>query len=78
MFQPLTLVHVHQDLIGNNNKAGLNLRAVIETAPYDNVMAIAQAFDDERANGTIRSGLHGIPMLFKVSLLRDAFVLGEA
>ncbi|KAJ9094307.1 hypothetical protein QFC20_006935 [Naganishia adeliensis] len=29
------------------------------------VMAIAQAFDDERANGTVRSGLHGIPMLFK-------------
>lgn len=42
-----------------------------ETAPYDSVMAIAQAFDDERANGTVRSGLHGIPMLFKVGALES-------
>jgi Asp-tRNA(Asn)/Glu-tRNA(Gln) amidotransferase A subunit family amidase len=58
-----------QDRIGNDNYAGLYLRAVGETAPYDSVMAIAQAFDEERANGTVRSGLHGIPMLFKVGAL---------
>jgi Asp-tRNA(Asn)/Glu-tRNA(Gln) amidotransferase A subunit family amidase len=59
-----------QDRIGNDNYVGLYLRAVGETAPYESVMAIAKAFDDERANGTVRSGLHGIPMLFKVSMLQ--------
>jgi amidase len=44
----------------------LQLRAVIETAPYDSVMSIAQSLDDERAAGNVRSELHGIPMLFKV------------
>ncbi|KAJ9094744.1 hypothetical protein QFC21_005902 [Naganishia friedmannii] len=67
------LTQHYLDRIGKDNHAGLNLRAVIETAPYDSVMAIAQAFDDERANGTVRSGLHGIPMLFKTS---SAYVVG--
>ncbi|KAJ9121281.1 hypothetical protein QFC24_004617 [Naganishia onofrii] len=65
------LTQHYLDRIGNDNHAGLNLRAVIETAPYDSVMAIAQAFDDERANGTVRSGLHGIPMLFKDNINTD-------
>ncbi|KAJ9105046.1 hypothetical protein QFC19_003678 [Naganishia cerealis] len=65
------LTQHYLDRIANDNHAGLNLRAVIETAPYDSVMAIAQAFDDERANGTVRSGLHGIPMLFKDNIDTD-------
>ena len=59
------LTQKYLDNISANNHQGLLLRAVIETAPYDNVMAIAQQADDLRANGTILSELHGIPMLFK-------------
>lgn len=45
------LTQRYLDNIANNNHAGLELRAVIETAPYANVMAIAQQMDDMRANG---------------------------
>ncbi len=68
VLQRWLILSVLQDRIGNDNHAGLLLRAVIETAPYNSVMSIAQMFDDERANGTIRSGLHGIPMLFKANI----------
>lgn len=40
-----------QDNIAANNHAGLELRAVIETAPYNNIMQIARQMDDLRANG---------------------------
>ncbi|KAK0105226.1 hypothetical protein ONS96_004626 [Cadophora gregata f. sp. sojae] len=39
------------------------LQAVIELNP--DVLSIAESLDAERANGTIRSALHGIPMLIK-------------
>jgi amidase len=39
------------------------LRAVTEINP--DALSIAAALDAERANGTIRSALHGIPMLIK-------------
>ena len=41
----------HQDNVPANNHAGLELRAVIETAPYDNIMPLAREADDLRANG---------------------------
>jgi len=44
-----------------NNKDGLELRAVIETAPYANVMAIAQQADDLRAKGVSYSLSRRIP-----------------
>ncbi|ORY32178.1 amidase signature domain-containing protein [Naematelia encephala] len=65
------LVQHYLDNIGANNHQGLELRAVIETAPYDNIMAIAQEMDDLRANGTVLSELHGIPMLFKDNVGTD-------
>lgn len=39
------------------------LQAVIEINP--DAISIAESLDEERANGTIRSALHGIPMLIK-------------
>jgi amidase len=45
----------------------LNLRAIIETAPVDNVLAIAQKLDEERAAGKVRSPLHGVPIAVKDS-----------
>lgn len=46
---------------------GLQLNAIIETAPLDNVRAIAQSLDDERAAGKVRSPLHGVPIIVKDS-----------
>ncbi len=42
---------IMQDNIAANNHAGLELRAVIEMAPYNNIMQIARQMDDLRANG---------------------------
>ena len=65
------LTQKYLDNIAANNHAGLELRAVIETAPYDSLMAIAQQADDLRANGTVLSELHGIPILLKDNIATD-------
>ncbi|KAH8694488.1 amidase signature domain-containing protein, partial [Ilyonectria robusta] len=49
--------------------ARLGLRAIIETAPGDNVRTIAKHLDRERSKGKIRSPLHGVPILVKDSTL---------
>ncbi|KAK7742401.1 hypothetical protein SLS53_004547 [Cytospora paraplurivora] len=46
-----------------NDHQGLNLRSVIEIAPT--AREVAAQLDAERANGTIRSVLHGVPILVK-------------
>ena len=45
------------------NQQGPSLRAVIETNP--DAIAIAEALDEERRQGTVRGPLHGIPILLK-------------
>jgi amidase len=45
------------------NTQGPSLRAVLETNP--DAIAIAEALDAERRQGTIRGPLHGIPILLK-------------
>lgn len=45
------------------NTQGPTLRAVIETNP--DAIAIAEALDTERRQGTVRGPLHGIPILLK-------------
>jgi amidase len=42
------------------------LRAVIATTPQHILQAEAKRLDDERQSGSIRSALHGIPILLKV------------
>jgi amidase len=42
------------------------LNAVLEINP--NALSIAATLDAERANGTLRSALHGVPMLIKVNI----------
>lgn len=46
------------------------LHAIISAAPRKTALERARALDDERANGKIRSGLHGIPILVKVPIDR--------
>jgi amidase len=57
--------------IERDNHHGLNLRAVIQTAPTDKVLHIASMLDDERARGLSRGLLHGIPMLVKDSMATE-------
>ncbi|KAF7552349.1 hypothetical protein G7Z17_g4394 [Cylindrodendrum hubeiense] len=61
----LQLVNAYLDRIEAHNINGLDLRAVIETAPVDNVRTIAKRLDKERSKGKIRSPLHGVPILVK-------------
>lgn len=47
------------------NISGLTLRSVIEIAPT--AREIARQLDEERANGNLRSQLHGVPIVVKDS-----------
>ena len=60
------LVEVYLDQIEKHNGY---LKAVIATAPRASLMEKAKSLDKERFSGTIRSQLHGLPILVKV---RDA------
>jgi amidase len=60
------LTTAYLDQIEKHNHAGLKLNAVISTAPRDRVLKYAQKLDDERAGGTLRGPLHGVPILVKV------------
>ncbi|KAI9634301.1 amidase signature domain-containing protein [Dioszegia hungarica] len=67
----ITSVELVQAYIANiekNNIAGLGLRAIIQTAPNELVLKIAE---DLRQQGTIRGPLHGIPVLVKDSIATD-------
>ena len=57
------LVEVYLDQIKTHNEY---LKAVIATAPRASLIEKAKALDKERSSGTIRSQLHGIPILVKV------------
>ncbi|CAD6585396.1 MAG: hypothetical protein TREMPRED_004126 [Tremellales sp. Tagirdzhanova-0007] len=57
------LVQAYLERIEKNNLQGLELRAVIETAPH--VLETARQLDEERSAGRMRSRLHGVPILIK-------------
>ncbi|WVQ97353.1 hypothetical protein IAU59_004464 [Kwoniella sp. CBS 9459] len=70
----LTSVQLVQAYLGNierDNAQGLNLRAVIQTAPVDSVRKIALQLDDDRREGNIKGVLHGIPILVKDNIATD-------
>jgi amidase len=63
-FNSVYLIKVYLAQIQKHNNY---LHAVISTAPKANLLAKAAELDAERAAGKIRSPLHGIPILVKVS-----------
>lgn len=63
----VALVALFLDQIERHNHQGRKLRAVLATAPRDVAVRRAQALDDERARGSVRGALHGIPIIVKVS-----------
>jgi amidase len=60
------LVQYYLDRIDALDRAGPELRAVIEVNP--DALDIADALDDERAASGPRSPLHGIPLLLKANI----------
>jgi amidase len=57
--------------IDENNYKGLELRAVLEIAPYDKLIEQARQYDLDRKEGKIRGPLHGIPILVKDNIATD-------
>ncbi|KAI1427361.1 amidase signature domain-containing protein [Xylaria sp. FL1777] len=56
------LVELYLDHIEKHNHNGLKLNAMIATTPRETLLRLASLLDEERANGTVRSKLHGIPI----------------
>lgn len=60
------LVDIYLSQIARHNDY---LKAIIATAPKRVLYQRATELDDERANGTVRGPLHGIPILLKAIFL---------
>ncbi|OCF55494.1 hypothetical protein L486_06978 [Kwoniella mangroviensis CBS 10435] len=70
----LTSVQLVETCLGKierDNYQGLNLKAVIQSAPRQSALEIAFQLDEERSKGRIRSELHGIPILVKENIATD-------
>ena len=57
------ITQLYLDRIAALDRVGAKLRSIIETNP--DALTIAKGLDEERANGNIRSPLHGIPIVLK-------------
>lgn len=62
------LIEIYLDAIEKNNRDGLKLYAVIETAPKEQLLQIAREMDEQRSAGKPFGPLHGIPILVKDNL----------
>ena len=58
--------------VERHNKSGLQLHALISVVPEEVALERAAALDSERANGRLRSPLHGIPIVIKDTFATDA------
>ena len=65
------LIRQYVARIENDNRRGLQLRAVLEVAPYGDLLEQARRYDRERTGGRIRGPLHGIPILIKDNIATD-------
>ena len=62
------IVSKYLDQIEKHNHAGINLNAIISTAPKESVLEHAKQLDKERQSGKVRGPFHGVPILLKVSI----------
>jgi len=62
-YSSVTICQLYLDRINNIDKGENGLHAVIELNPE--ALAIAAEMDNERAAGTVRGPLHGIPIMIK-------------
>ncbi|MEX0738899.1 MAG: amidase family protein [Pseudohongiella sp.] len=61
-----TLVSYYLDRIAQHNRQGHGLNAIIDV--NQDALSQAQALDAERAAGTVRSALHGMPVVLKANI----------
>jgi len=72
------LVKLFLSQIRKHNHEGLRLNAVLSVCPEESAVAQAARLDQERRDGRLRSKLHGIPVIVKVSKPRvQAGLRGE-
>jgi amidase len=60
------IVRTYLSQIKEFNHAGIKLNALISVAPEELLVSTAQTLDEERAQGNVRSVLHGVPIILKV------------
>ncbi|KND88994.1 putative amidase [Tolypocladium ophioglossoides CBS 100239] len=65
------LANLFLDQIDRHNHQGRKLRAVLSTVPRDVAVRHAWALDEERARGSVRGALHGIPIIVKDVVVTD-------
>ena len=71
--QELTSVELVKQVLAQierHDKKGAKLNAMIAVAPEKDLLRRAAELDEERRAGKLRSRLHGIPLLVKVSGIR--------
>lgn len=64
----VNLVHAYRQQIQRYDG---HLHAMLDLAPEDKVLEQAKLRDQERADGKLKSKLHGIPIIVKVCQLQD-------
>ena len=67
LIRSVDLVKLYSDQIDRHDRKGMELNAVISTAPKEFVVREADRLDQERAEGKVRGPLHGIPVIIKAS-----------
>lgn len=67
----LELIKIYLDQIDRHNHKGLNLNAIISTAPLDKLTTRAEELDRERKSGLSRGPLHGVPIIVKDNIMTD-------
>lgn len=60
----------HQQILHHNER----LKAIISISPLNFIEKVAKQLDLERQRGTLRSSLHGIPVIVKVCTLAKELV----
>ena len=60
------LVRLTLAQIGQHDKAGIRLNAMISVMPESMLLYTAAQLDRERKEGRVRGPLHGIPIIIKV------------
>lgn len=60
------IVNVYLEQIKTHNHDELKLNAIISTPPKEDLLKRAKELDDARAQGIVRSPVHGIPIIIKV------------
>lgn len=63
------LIELYLAQIEKHNRNGLKLNAMICTTPREILFRLAEQLDTERAEGTVRSRLHGIPITVKDNIM---------